>query len=198
MSKDLRFIRTEKNIKKAFLQLLRTKPYEKIKINDIIELAEISRNAFYLHYYSKDELLDSFIDAYAARFIEEQNRILSENETHSLEVAKECIDAILTPFFEEKETSILLFKIYNGEIVSRKLADKLANYFYSRTDKSELSLKEQLDLHFFCEYRANGIMGTLKFNFLNGSPYEKDDLVELLHSINTGKALITITPFAQK
>ena len=71
MSKDLRYTRTEKNIKKAFVQLLKTTPYEKIKINDIIELAEISRNAFYLHYYSKDELLDNMIDAYIKQFVDE-------------------------------------------------------------------------------------------------------------------------------
>lgn len=198
MGKDLRYSRTEKHIKQAFIQLLKSKPYEKIKIADIIELAEISRNAFYLHYYSKDELLDSFIDSYAEQFTIAQDRILKENESRDLDVAKECIRAIIHPFYENKETSILLFKIYNGEIFSRKLANKLSHYFYSTTDKTKLSEKEQLDLKFYSEYRADGIIGTVMYNFLHGFPYDEEELAEFLHSMNTGAFLTSITPFAQK
>lgn len=198
MGKDLRYSRTEKHIRKAFFQLLKTKPYEKIKINDIIELAEISRNAFYLHYYSKDELLDSIINSYAEQFTTAQDDILKSNESRDMDVAKECLRAIIHPFYKDKETSILLFKIYNGEIVSRKLANKLSHYFYSTTDKSQLTPKEQLDLKFYSEYRADGIIGTVMYNFLHEFPYDEEELVDFLHSMNTGEFLTSITPFAQR
>ena len=195
MSTDLRFIRTEKNIKKAFIQLLKTTPYEKIKINDIIELAEISRNAFYLHYYSKDELLDNMIDSYVKQFVDEQNVLLQKYpRPRSTDVAYQFVCAIIHPFYEDRENSEQLLTI---DYVIRRLADQLADFFYNSTDKSRLSEKEQRDLKMFAEYRAYGLFGLLGFVFTQKLPYTEEELAKLLHTINTGEALTSITPFAQ-
>ena len=196
MAKDLRYIRTEKNIKKAFLQLLQTTTYEKIKINDIIALAEISRNAFYLHYYSKDELLDSMIDEFAKQFIDAQNDLLQKYQPpRPTESALEFVHAILHPFFEDRKTSEQLLKI---DYVIRRLADQLADFFYNSTDKSQLTEKEQLDLKMYAEYRAYGLFGMLGFVFTSKLSYTETEMAKLLHSINTGEALISITPFTQR
>lgn len=195
MAKDLRYQRTEKAIKRAFLQLLKSKPYEKIKLNEIIELAEISRNAFYLHYYSKDELLDNMIDSYVTAFTEGQNKILQKYpRPRPLESAEECLREIIHPFYENRETSVQLVKI---DYVIRRLSDKLADYYYAATDKSLLSEREQLDLKMFAEYRAYGLIGMLGFILENNVPYTEEALVSLLHSINIGETLQRVTPWAQ-
>ena len=195
MVKDLRYQRTEKLIRQAFLQLLKSKPYEKIKINEIIELAEISRNAFYLHYYSKDELLDSLVDAYVKSFTEGQNKVLQKYpRPRPLESATECLREIIHPFYEDRETSVPLVKI---DYVIRRLSDKLADYFYTATDKSMLTEKEKLDLKMFAEYRAYGLIGMLGFILENNLPYSEEELISLLHSINIGETLQKVTPFAQ-
>lgn len=194
MSKDLRYSRTEKHIKRAFLELLKTKPYDKIKVADIIELAEISRNAFYLHYYSKDELLDSFIDSYANQFVEEQDIILKTNATQDMDQARKVLNAMLSPFFEDPETTTLLFKINNGDTVSKIFVHKMASYHYSKVDKEMLSPKEQLNIKLYTEYLAGGTVRMLRYNFQHGIPYTKDELVDLIHNINSGKALVDTLP----
>lgn len=194
MAKDLRYSRTEKHIKRAFLQLLKTKPYDKIKISDIIELAEISRNAFYLHYYSKDELLDSFVDSYANQFIEEQEHILKTRGTQDMDQARSVINAMVSPFYDDVETTTLLFKINNGDTVSKIFIHKMASYHYSKVDKELVSPKELLNLKLYTEYLAGGTVRMLRYNFQHGIPYTKDELVDLIHKINSGKALAETLP----
>ena len=48
---DLREIKTERNIKEAFLRLRARKPLERITVKELAELAEISKATFYLHYH---------------------------------------------------------------------------------------------------------------------------------------------------
>lgn len=65
---DLRILRTRKNIHQAFFDLLREKPYEKITVAEISDLAMINRNTFYLHYRDKDELMENLCQEHLASF----------------------------------------------------------------------------------------------------------------------------------
>lgn len=64
---DLRVKKTERAIRRAFFQLLQTKPFEKITVKELSELAEINKTTFYAHYETIYDLLDTvqleFIDA---------------------------------------------------------------------------------------------------------------------------------------
>ena len=57
---DRRHRRTQRAIFGTFELLLKRKPYCKISIQEIIDLADIGRSTFYDHYDSKDALLDDF------------------------------------------------------------------------------------------------------------------------------------------
>lgn len=60
-NQDLRIIKTEFAIKKAFINLLKKKPYSKISVTEIVTKAQINRNTFYLHYIDKEDLLNSIV-----------------------------------------------------------------------------------------------------------------------------------------
>lgn len=62
MGKDFRSERTKEKIIKAFIELLGTKGYEKIAINEIALKANINRVTFYTHYKDKEVLLNDIID----------------------------------------------------------------------------------------------------------------------------------------
>ncbi|PWQ96487.1 hypothetical protein DKW60_13095 [Leucothrix pacifica] len=61
-STDLRVKRTRRWLQDALRELLQEKPYQKIKIGEIVYRAEVARPTFYLHYASKDDLLISVFD----------------------------------------------------------------------------------------------------------------------------------------
>jgi AcrR family transcriptional regulator len=59
---DLRARRTRKWLQDALLSLMREKPFRDIQVTEIVDRAEVSRAAFYLHFRSKEELLFSHVD----------------------------------------------------------------------------------------------------------------------------------------
>lgn len=59
---DLRVLRTQQSIRKAFYELLQEKGYEAITIQDLADRAMINRNTFYLHHQSKPDLLNTCMD----------------------------------------------------------------------------------------------------------------------------------------
>lgn len=62
MKRDLRFEKTEKALQEAFLNLLQTKELSKISVKELCELAQVSRNAFYQHYETKEHLYDNILN----------------------------------------------------------------------------------------------------------------------------------------
>ena len=56
---DLREKKTKRSIKKAFIELRSNKPLERITVKELVELAEISKATFYLHYHDIFDLSDS-------------------------------------------------------------------------------------------------------------------------------------------
>lgn len=61
MATDLRFERTEENIRTAFLGLLEREDYDRLSVTAICREAKCSRNAFYQHYESKDHLYQAIV-----------------------------------------------------------------------------------------------------------------------------------------
>ena len=71
-SEDLRAIRTRKFIIEAFVELIETKAFNKITINDITQKAMINRATFYRHFLDKYDLMDTVVkENLMARFIME-------------------------------------------------------------------------------------------------------------------------------
>jgi AcrR family transcriptional regulator len=78
-STDLRVRRTRRWLKEALRELLKEKPYQKIKIGEIVYKAEVARPTFYLHFSSKDELLLSLFDEMFANFKEALHNELKQD-----------------------------------------------------------------------------------------------------------------------
>ena len=61
-SRDRRARRTRRLLQQALLQLLGDEPLSKLTVSQIAARADVSRQAFYLHFSSKEELLLSHVD----------------------------------------------------------------------------------------------------------------------------------------
>ena len=69
--KDLRIIKTRKALYNAFEELMKSKPFEQIKVPDICNEALINRSTFYDHYADKYDLLEEYINSLKDSLTEE-------------------------------------------------------------------------------------------------------------------------------
>lgn len=72
MSKDVRKIKTERDIQQALLTLLNSKTFRQVTVADICQLSMTSRSTFYAHYLDKYDLLDKIVDGFTQLF---KNRV---------------------------------------------------------------------------------------------------------------------------
>lgn len=58
MQNNPQYVRTDKAIKQALIKLLKTKPFEKITVQDILDETPVTRSTFYKHYHDKYEIAE--------------------------------------------------------------------------------------------------------------------------------------------
>ena len=64
---DLRVTKTRRLIKAAFLELVQTKPGQKITVTELAKRAEISKGTFYLHYLDIYNLYNQMVEEAVAK-----------------------------------------------------------------------------------------------------------------------------------
>lgn len=174
---DKRSLRTRSQIRKAVIILLKTKRPDEIKVNEIASLALISRNSFYTHYNSvQDVLNDIFYDTIS------QFDLILECYTYE--------EIVLDPYNLLKETAMLL--INNSAFSEYVIFSKNSNLFVqgiidALTERiSNIYIKTRGDSNIVISYLINFLVsGTVEFLykwFKDGKvvPFE-----ELLQQIST-------------
>ena len=64
---DRRVKRTHRLVSEAFIELVLEKGYDGVRIEDIIERADVARTTFYTHFKDKGDLLQKVADAFRQR-----------------------------------------------------------------------------------------------------------------------------------
>ena len=64
MAHSSSFIRTDKAIMQAFIDLLKEKSFEKITVQDILEKTPVTRATFYAHYHDKYEIAERMLEQF--------------------------------------------------------------------------------------------------------------------------------------
>lgn len=70
MREDLRVVKTRQAIEFAFISLVEEKGFENVKIIDIAKRANVNRNTIYLHYDSKEMIIEDLIDRTFSKSLE--------------------------------------------------------------------------------------------------------------------------------
>jgi len=95
---DRRVLKSQEAIKKAFIELLNEKGFDKITIQDISDRANVNRRTVYLHYLDKFDLFDKMIEEH---IIHLRNMFESLLETDIITAGQ--------AFFEYFENNYLFF-----------------------------------------------------------------------------------------
>lgn len=187
---DLRVVKTKQNIRKAFMELMKEQPIEKISINNICDKALCSRNTFYQHYTDKYELYEKIclecIAELATAFSVENfdisvNNVLGYGRDiiYAVETRKEDIKNLLTydnkEYLKNQLYKVLVQKCIEGSL---QLAGK------NSIDETEVALN--------CHYLVSGIMGFVMY-WLQSTELSAEEAATLLAKVNSPVAEYNIS-----
>lgn len=161
MAIDRRHKKTEIAIQNAFVKLILEEGYESLKIQDLIEEANVNKSTFYLHYYSllgvgyalEDQLISELLNVWnaTAKNIEER------------------LKSLLALLSKEKKRFIAIFSIGDGHFY------KKAEAVFSPLINFENSNKE--NRIFYQSFVFGGIYGVLRQFVLSSTRIDKEKFV---------------------
>ena len=104
---DLRIIKTKQAIKDAFFSLVEEVGFDNVHIKDVAKRAQINRNTFYLHYESKEDLVQKLANESML------NRFTNMNiESTFKSKNKRRVAAFFNGLMDEIEANIDIYRIY--------------------------------------------------------------------------------------
>ena len=184
---DRRVRRTRKLLSGALLNLLLTKDYDDITIQDITEEADLNRATFYLHYGTKEELL---IAALESRFDDLVERI---EENWKIDVAwSDYTDMVMV--FEHAAENAALYKVLLGARGRTYVVNRIIDYIAASGRKAcELSFdilpefESQVDL--INRHVAGSMYALLSWWIMNDMPFSAEYMAATCHQLCTNGVL---------
>lgn len=168
---DRRILKSQEAIKKAVLELMTEKSFDRITIQDIADRANVSRRTIYLHYTDKYDLLDRLIEVHM-------------NELRS--ICESAVDLSL------KEANLLWFEYFEKNYVffSTMLASDGDTFFRSQflefvvqevkkhhtPDRENQALNQEI----FIQFLGSASVGLVEWWIKNNIPLSPRDITQQL------------------
>jgi AcrR family transcriptional regulator len=172
-SQDPRAVRSRTAIQKAFTDLMRIKPYQKITITDITARAGIARHTFYNHYETKADLLDNLVDS----ILEDFFLVLKDWNPFLADQAQE--HAMLTAFFQtwrdHSEIVDLLRAIDIEFVIMERLKAFFTRFFYEKVKREIPGVDLEL-ARYVISFNSYSLLGLLLPWFETGLKHKPEDL----------------------
>lgn len=110
---DRRVLYTKMFLKESLLELMKTKPVDKITPTELCRHAGINRNTFYSHYYTVREVLNEIEDEFSDQVADSLKSMLSSADIFSL------LNRVCELIYERKDFCKVLLSA-NGDVIFLK------------------------------------------------------------------------------
>lgn len=127
---------------RAYLDVLKTKAYDKVTVSSIIRKADVNRSTFYRHFIDIYDLYENICEETADEIVREicDNMMNIFNSGHSLEMMRLGYEALYDVFVNNKEIISLLAGKNGSLLVVKKFRDRCEGNltpFFPLFDKSD-------------------------------------------------------------
>ena len=167
MKKDRRINKTKKAIYQAFLQLLNSKRYETITVQEIIDLADVGRSTFYSHYESKELLLDEL-----CRYLFHH---LFEREKH---LSTEDYLAHIFLHFKKNQDHITSLLLSKNDYFLRQLQKELKHHVYPMVVPYLQTVHPKIPSSYLKHLVVSHFIETLSWWLKKGKSYTEQEVVQ--------------------
>lgn len=166
MKKDRRINKTKKAIYQAFLQLLNSKRYETITVQEIIDLADVGRSTFYSHYESKELLLDEL-----CRYLFHH---LFEREEH---LSTEDYLAHIFLHFKKNQDHVTSLLLSKNDYFLRQLQKELKHHVYPMVVPYLQTVHPKIPSSYLQHFVVTNFIETLTWWLREGKAYNEQEVV---------------------
>lgn len=191
---DLRYIKTEKIIRESFKKCVEKHGFEKVTVSMICEEGLISRNAFYLHFTDKYDLLDRMFDDFRASLLKNYGTgiIKSVLEYDFFTSTKFYAEAILI----NREDFLFLIKCSRNRM-DEVIKEIIIDYPNKKTIPNYEKLCEQIDIKLNIQYMFTAMVAYTELWFKNIDKISKEDAIYNLYRLCESPATIFHNYFAK-
>ncbi|EFX40342.1 transcriptional regulator, TetR family [Streptococcus peroris ATCC 700780] len=166
VKKDRRINKTKKAIYQAFLQLLNSKRYETITVQEIIDLADVGRSTFYSHYESKELLLDEL-----CRYLFHH---LFEREEH---LSTEDYLAHIFLHFKKNQDHVTSLLLSKNDYFLRQLQKELRHHVYPMVVPYLQTVHPKIPSSYLQHFVVTNFIETLTWWLREGKAYNEQEVV---------------------
>lgn len=177
---DRRIQRTRELLQKALIELISEREYDTIKIQDIIDRANVGRTTFYKHYNSKDELFMSCHEVMINEFHIGPFHPLSQEELLSSEIPVEMTSAYR--HLEHKRAQLYpVFQGKNSLLILRQIRDRSAREIEANLRVAFGEAKTMIPLDMLANYLAGAQIALMQWWLEKRRPHTAEKLTQTLH-----------------
>lgn len=178
--------RTKNAIERAYLELLFKKGYSKITVNEVINLADVSRGTFYAHYRDIPDLEEKVEE----RFIQELKGACegSDLPDKGNMTYRERLERVFDRFYIFKDHFTELIMAENNA----KMMNKIRWFLVSAIESSETKDKVverlgQAKAEMIFNIMAAGFVAAFEYHIRHENEVGRDETIELMCDIINGE-----------
>jgi len=171
---DVRIKRTKKLLSDALLELLKSKPIEKITPTELCRKATVNRNTFYSHYKSTDQVLSEI-----------ENELLNtvDSSINSAKTPVSAIESLCRLLKANRQLTTIIFNTNSGAKIVEKAFQITNKFNQSKMDEQNSTLdKNYRDM--LSAYTINGSAAVIKYWVQKGMIEEPSEIAQFIFDVS--------------
>lgn len=148
---DLRYIKTERLIRKSFHELAQEKDMNRITVRELVERAEINKTTFYSHYETLPDLIDT---------LERENIDYIMDNLDQVELLYKDSDQFIENLYRNLKDCRIVTIGKNGA-GSQRFIERLKNALSEEIDIKEIDAEQYKKTLVILKFILHGILGII-------------------------------------
>lgn len=170
---DRRVRRTRELLRRALVELILERGYDRITVQHIIDRADVGRSTFYAHYTDKDDLLLSNLEELAAAFDEHMERhMASRAEPNPVLAAFQHAD-------RQREVYKALAGERGAEVMRAGLRSRIKQVMARQIPQFLPHRDGAVPVEVTTEFLLTSLLGLLVWWLDNDVPYTAEEMAEM-------------------